>query len=587
MVRFRLRTKLILSLVLTIAALTCATLLIVHHRLRQRARQEIYEALRNSVVTFQNFQRQREITLARSAGLLANLPNLKALMTTQHEATIQDASLDLWRLAGSDLFVLAGRVGKVMALQTSTTGFDRATAQASLTRSLGTGENRDWWFGGGHLYEVFLQPIYFGSPQDNTVLGILALGYEINNDVAEQVSRIASSQVAFQYGKTVVVSTLSPGQQEELASRSNRLSGVTSMGAEDIQLDKERFLGTFVELSPGGHTTVSLGVLKSYDKATLFLESLNRLLVVVGLATVLAGCGLVFLISHTATRPLAGLVSGVRALEKGDFDYPLQPHSTDEVAELTAAFDRMRKSLQKNQQDLLHSERLATIGRMASSISHDLRHPLTAILAYAEFLAEGNLNEAQRKDLYEEIRQAVGRMTDLIASLLEFSKSQKAINPAQGDIVGTVEQAIQPLRIRPEFRQISITHTHEGLTEGCFDAKKLERVIHNLLLNACEAVSPDRGRVDIRTVGTTEFIEILVSDNGPGIPEPIREELFQPFVSYGKDNGIGLGLAVVKKIVQDHGGEVDIATSGASGTLFRLKIPVATAQKKNLPASAS
>src|SRR5574337_2140947 len=117
MVRLRLRTKFLFSLVLVSVVLTAATLLIVQHRARQQARDVTYEAMHSSLTTFQNFQRQREQALARSAELLANLPTLRALMTTRDEATIQDGSADSWRLAGSDLLVLADRTGKLMALQ--------------------------------------------------------------------------------------------------------------------------------------------------------------------------------------------------------------------------------------------------------------------------------------------------------------------------------------------------------------------------------------------------------------------------------------------------------------------------------------
>lgn len=574
MIKVRLRTKLLLSLVLTITALTCATLLIVRDRLSKRARQEIYEALRNSVVTFQNFQRQREIALARSAGLLANLPSLKALMTTQHAATIQDGAEDFWKLAGSDLFVLADRSGKIMALHTMTPGFFRGAAETSLALALKQEENRDWWFGGGRLYEVFLQPIYFGSPQDGVPLGVLAIGYEIDDRVVNEVSQIASSQVAFHYGRTIVVSTLAPNQVAELSRQRDLLSGDPTLGPEDIRLGKERFLGTSVELAPGGDSRVSLSVLKSYDRATTFLQSLNQLLLGVGLAAVLAGAGLVFLISHTFTRPLAGLLSGVRALEQGDFNFPLEPHCNDEVAELTTSFDLMRKGLQKSQQELLHAERLVTIGRMASSISHDLRHPLTAILAYAEFLAEASLGEAQRSDLYQEIRSAVSRMTELISSLLEFSKTRQVLQPSRENVADVVDRVIQTIRLQPDFSKIQITHDREGLTEAWVDAKKLERAIHNLILNACEAVPLDSGKIQISTVRAGDGIEVRIADNGPGIPESIQDSVFQPFVSHGKANGTGLGLAVAQKVIQDHGGHIEIEATGEAGTTFKLTIPL-------------
>lgn len=574
MVKIRLRTKFLVSLIFTTTALTCAILLIVQNHLRKHARDEIYEGLHNSVVTFQHFEWQRQKTLAQSAGLLADLPSLRALMTTHHGPTIQDASTDFWQLAGSDLFLLADRTGKVMALHASTAGFDWNAAQASLTYTLRREQSRDWWFGDGHLYEVFLQPIYFGSPQDNTLLGVLAMGFEVDEPLAAAVAQIASSQVAFRYGKIIVVSTLLPNQQMELASHKNRMTAPASLDPEEIQLGDENFLGTSLELAPSGAQPVSLTVLKSYDAATVFLQNLNRMLLAVGLVAVLAGSWLIFLISHTFTRPLANLVSGVRALEKGDFTYPLNVRSHDELAEVTVAFDGMRKTLQKNQQDLLHAERLATIGRMASSISHDLRYPLTAILAYAEFLAESNLDEQQRKDIYQEIRLAVDKMTELIGSLLEFSKVQEALQFVYGDVVGTLQHVIGTVRLRAEFSQIRITLSHQGSTQGWFDFKKLDRAFHNLLQNACEAVPADSGKIEVKALRVNNHVEILIIDNGPGIPDSVRDEVFHPFVTYGKDGGTGLGLAVVQKIVRDHGGEITVKSTDRAGTTFKLTLPV-------------
>ena len=181
MIKLRLRTKLLLSLMLCVTGLTGATLLIVRSRLSGRARQDLGEGLMDSVATFQTFERQREQTLAQSAGLLANLPSLKALMTTEHPATIQDASEEFWKLSGSDLFVMADRSGKIMALHTSTPGFDRDAAAAALLTTLNRDENRDWWYGGNHLYEVFFQPLYFGSARDGSPLvgGFRAVLYPV------------------------------------------------------------------------------------------------------------------------------------------------------------------------------------------------------------------------------------------------------------------------------------------------------------------------------------------------------------------------------------------------------------------------
>jgi signal transduction histidine kinase len=572
MANIRLRTKFLLSLILTTTVLTITVLLIVQVYLRNHARQEIQEALRNSVMTFQQFESQRERGLAQSAALVADLPNLRALMTTHHAPTIQDASADLWQLAGSDLFLLADPTGKVMALHTTAAGFNPDLAQASLTATLHKEQTRDWWYGGGHLYAVFLQPIYFGPSRDNVVLGVLAVGFEVDKKVADAVARVASCQVAFRYGKETVVSTLLPNQQQALSNRTTLT--VESLNPGEVELGHEVFLATSLKLAPSEGQPVMLTVLKSYDAETQFLQELNRLLLGVGLVAVLAGSWLIFLISHTFTRPLADLVAGVRALEKGDFAFPLHVRSRDEVAELTTAFDGMRKTLHKSQQDLLHAERLATIGRMASTISHDLRHPLTTILAYAEFQSEDNVEAGQRKTMYEEIRSSVNRMAELISSLLEFSRGQEALQLTHGDVVEALKHTLTAVRLHPQFKTIQITVAHDGVTDGWFDFKKLDRAFQNLLQNACEAVPEESGKVQITARGVNNRIEIAISDNGPGIPESIREDVFQPFVTHGKEEGTGLGLAVVQKIVRDHDGKVMVERTGKSGTTFKVILPL-------------
>jgi signal transduction histidine kinase len=579
MLKLRMRTKFLLSMLLISAGLTCTSLLLVRHSVQKQIRGEIFADLRNSVSTFENFQRERELTLTHAAELLADLPNLRALMTTQHEATIQDASSGLWRLAGSDLFLLADRTGSVVALHTASPGLTREMAQQSLAGTLSDESSGHWWFGGQHLYEVFLRPIYFGPAEENRLLGFLVIGYEIDDRVTSQVGRIAASQVAFYYGDAVVKTTLTPVQETELNQRRVLQSPEGNSEPEETPLGDERFLTTSLELSGGKNPSVRLIVLKSYDQATAFLDSLNRLLLALGLAAVLGGSALVFFISHTFTRPLGNLVEGVRALEKGDFSYALDVRGGDEVAEVTRAFNRMRDSLRKTQQELLEAERLATIGRMASSISHDLRHSLAAIVANAEFLCESRLSSDQREELYQEVRVAVNQMTDLIDSLLEFSRTRESLRLTYGNVKDSVERVVAAIRSHPEFHPVHITISQEGNSSGWFDPRKLERVLYNLLLNSCEAVVPEAGRIRVGLNEVQGGVEIRVSDNGRGIPEKIRGQLFEPFISHGKENGTGLGLTVVQKIIQDHGGDVIVEKTSAEGTVFRLLLPLTSSSE--------
>src|SRR5215469_2533539 len=396
MVRARLRTKFLLSMIVISAGLTSISLLLVRQSVQSQITKEIFSDLRNSVSIFQNFQREKEVTLSHSADLVAYLPITRNLMLAPDAATIQDGSIPIWRLAGSDLLVLANRAGEVVAVNTNAPGFTREMAQAAFSASLD--KQQRWWFGAKHLYEVFLKPIYFGPASENRLLGFLVVGYEIDKNVASQIGRIADSKVAFYYDGTIVASTLGPALESELAQ--HRPSPNVSQ-PRSVRLGNERFLETTLGLAPRTAPEVQLIVLRSNDEANALLQKLNRLLLTLGLLAVLIGSALVFFISHTFTRPLSNLLAGLSALEKGDFKYALDVHSRDEVGELSRAFDRMRESLWKTQQNLIESERLATIGRMASSISHDLRHSLAAIVANAEFLCDSKLTREQRDELYQ------------------------------------------------------------------------------------------------------------------------------------------------------------------------------------------
>ena len=572
MPRTRLRTRFLLSMILITFGLTALSLLVVRHSVQTHVREEIVRELRNSVTTFQNFQHDREVMLSHSAELVADLPITRAIMTAHDPATIQDASKDVWQLTGSDLLVLVNRDGAVVALHTKTAGFTQEAAKKYFDRSLNEEDSSHWWFGAHHLYQTFVQPVYFGAKTDGPLLGFLIIGYQIDDRLAREVSKVSASHVAFSYGDEIVATTLTPLQAQ--GPGVNALAtGSLQSSPLDVQVGAEHFVATSLDLSGQQPIPVRLTVLGSYDQAARFLGNLNRLLLLLGFTAVLIGSGLVFLISHTFTRPLATLVEGVRALEHGDYHHPLDPRGSDEVAELTSAFDRMRASLLKTQQALLESEQLATIGRMASSISHDLRHALAAVVANSEFLCDGRLTSVQREELYQEVRTAVNQMTDLIDSLLEFARTRASLNPAYGNVVETVQRAMQAVRLHPRHQGTLIeVHTH-GQSSAWFDSRKLERALYNLLLNACVAAPSNEGRVQVTVQRKETSVIIEVADNGPGIAEPIRDKLFHPFVSFGKQNGTGLGLTVVQKIVQDHGGEIVMERTADNLTVFRITIP--------------
>jgi signal transduction histidine kinase len=569
--RVRLRTKFLIAMLLTSAGLTAVSLLIVQRTVENQVRRDLGNDLANSVETFRNAQKEREAVLARSAKLMADLPSLKALMTSRHPPTIQDASGEMFRLSGGDLFALLDPTGQFVGFHTKVPGITREQAHQLLEHRNSLDQPLQWWFAGGHLYEVVLAPIYFGPSTDNSLLGVVAVGDEMNTAVARQVSQIAASQVTIVCGSTVVVSTLNAAQRSEVGAY---LKGQTiPRGPMDWKLDGESFVVSSLALDPDEAPPVTMLVMKSYDEATAFLNHLRRLLLAVGLGAVFAGSMLVYVTARTFTRPLEELVDGVRALGKGDFRYPVQARGASEIAELTNAFSGMRESLHQAQQRLLNAERLATIGRMASSISHDLRHPLTAVLANAEFLADADLNPQQREELYLEIRVAVNRLTDLVDSLLELSRPADSLNLVDAPIERTISRAIELVRAHPQFHKILVSIESPGLHSAQFDARKMERVFYNLLLNGCQAAQTCGGHVAVNVAEVNGNLEIRTTDDGPGVESSLHDKLFQPFVSHGKENGTGLGLTIAQKIVQDHDGTLELESSVPGRTVMQIVLP--------------
>ena len=260
-------------------------------------------------------------------------------------------------------------------------------------------------------------------------------------------------------------------------------------------------------------------------------------------------------------------------MASGDFTYSITPRGSTELVELSTSFAQMRGQLLALQQQRIETERVAALARAASSISHDLRHYLAAVVANAEFLYEADELKMNRHEIYDEIKTASNQMTDLIDSLRELSYQRSAITPTQTRIDQVIRRAIDAIHGRPEFRNSRVVLLASEDLEGMLDSRKLERVFFNLILNACEANQGGNGSITVSARKEKDWFEIRVQDEGPGIPPSIRNTLFDPFVSSGKPNGTGLGLAIVSKIVQDHAGTVCVEQTSEAGTTILVRLP--------------
>jgi len=582
----QLRTKFLFSFVLVTVGLTCATLLVLRRTAQVELQQEIEDEARNAVLAFRVVQQQHQIALSHKADLLATL----AFMRNGDATTIQDVAEDPWQSEDCDLFVLADLRGKIIAIRTTHGVFPVASAEEMFRSSTKKGNTTDWWYSGTQLYQVVLQPFYDDPPLNKTLLGTVIVGHGIDAREVSDLRRISASQIVLRHGGDIVVSTFSPSKEQELGRQIQ-----DRPASEQIQIGNERYLASSVELTPGVHPAVSLTVLKSYDDATAVLNKLNHLLLGIGLAAVLAGVALVFVISDTFTRPLASLVGGVRALEQGNFDYPLEARGGDEVAQVTRAFDAMRSTLQRNEvqrqqleDQLRQSQKMDAIGRLAGGVAHDFNNLLTVIKGHSGLMLERLQPTDPLRGSSEQIEKAADRAASLTRQLLAFCRMQM-LQPRVLDLNALVSDMGKMVARLLREDVVFDFRPGESLGRVKADPGQIEQVILNLAVNASDAM-PGGGRLTIETSNVTAdekyiqtrplmragpYVMLAATDNGCGMDANTKSRIFEPFfTTKGQGKGTGLGLATVYGVVKQSGGWIWVDSEPGKGTRFEVYLPI-------------
>jgi signal transduction histidine kinase len=581
--RLRMRTTLLIPLLVLSFGCTVLSLLVIRTIVQQQTQTNLASDLQHSVKTYQNLQHQQRELLVRESALLADLPSLKSLMTTYDSRTIEDGGVEFWQVSGCDFFALLDQNGKLIASYNRGPALDRPGVAKGLEIGQRKPDEPVLLALDDRIYEISTQPLYFGPKERGVLLGFVAVGYAIDEHVARAVSEAAAAEVAFTIDGKVVISTLSPMLQQQLIERGGELLQLPTQNRM-IRLGKVDYLAASERLTNSSQESASqlpqLVVLKSFEGATQLVDRVNRWVVALALLALVVGSGMLASISRTLTRPIETLVGGTRALAQGNFDYQLSEDGAEEIRELSRAFERMRIQLRQSQKELLDSERLATIGRMASSISHDLRHYLSAMYANAEFMSGANISQPEREELMLEVKSAVQGMTDLLDSLLLFTQTGRALHPEYESIALMIQRAVSMVRSHPAGRDVRITLNGLSSLQAWIDSKKLGRAVYNLVLNACQAAKRGSGSaaVSLSLIEGERSIEIKIADNGPGVPDHIRQKIFLPFVSEGRESGIGLGLTLAQQIAQEHGGSIELEETTAGETVFTIHLPKASLQ---------
>ena len=577
-----------------IAALTCATLLVLRHNAEIQLERQVEDEARNVILTFQVMQQERQIALSHKADLLATV----ASMRNGDVTTINDAGEDPWQSPGRDLLGLTDQNGRILAMHTTAGEFPITTAEAMLRRSRRAGDLTGWWYSGAQLYQIAIQPFYSDPPANKAPSGMVIAGRGIDAQELRDLGRISSAQLALRYGDDIVVSTIPALRQAELA---NQLRDQAA--PEQVQIAGERYWGSLKTLTPNVKPAVSLIVLKSDHEAMASLAHLNRLLLGLGLVAVFSGGALVFAICDRFTRPLGSLLGGVGALEKGDFEYGLNARGSDEVAQLTRAFGRMRSTLktnevqrQKLEDHLRQSQKMEAIGRLAGGVAHDFNNLLTVIKGHTALMLEQLQPDETLYSSNRQIEQAADRAASLTRQLLAFCRMQ-VLQPKVLDLNALISDMAKMLSrlIRADIH--FSFRPGELLSRVKADPGQLEQVILNFAVNAVDAM-PNGGTLTIETHNVTvdentartrpvvplgSYVMLAVTDTGCGMDNQIKARIFEPFFTTKElGKGTGLGLATVYGVIKQSGGWVWVESEPGKGTRFEVYLPQATGVEETL-----
>lgn len=313
---------------------------------------------------------------------------------------------------------------------------------------------------------------------------------------------------------------------------------------------------------------------------------------------------LCLILYYLVTKPISKLVYGMDKLSKGDLDYKIDINTEDEIGLLAKSFNSMVEELQKYkkgmedwtktledeiqkktaeivkaQEQLVNAEKLASLGRMAAGVAHELNSPLTGILTFAHLIKNRipTENAQDLEDINTIIEQAE-RCSKIVKGLLGFARKAES-EIAKTNINSLIESTVSMVRNQSKFYNINFNiNLDKNLPEVFIDANQIQQVFLNLLLNAADAME-EKGDVFIttRTVedGGKKFVEIEFTDTGPGIPEDIKDRIFEPFfTTKPTGKGTGLGLSVSYGIIKKHKGEIFVKSKYGHGASFFVRLPL-------------
>ncbi len=515
---------------------------------RQSVQEEVHASLRE----FEFLWHARAESLARTSRLLSNMSDVRGAFQTGDTTTIRDTAADLWSSVSQEdaLFLVFDPLGREIASLGGTPGgLGSMTSLIPDQRYRFPAQAAGFVVERGRLFYTILTPVYVTAGSGSALLNVLVTGFEINDRFAESLAHSTEgSDFVFTAGGKAVAST------------KPKESGTAGFATLTDPL--RDFYG-----KPVGELSVMRSLAASDRRLGQLKRRIASILVVAILIALLVSYGL----ARRIIDPIYRLDQAAAEISRRNYGYRLDIDRNDELGRLARTFNAMCDSIQAARQELITQERLNTIGRLSSSIVHDLRNPLAAIYGGSEMLVDNeNLAPQQARRLATSIYRASRHIQEMLQDLAGSARG-KAEPIETCRLWDVAEAARELLAPAAETQGTAISLEIPEAFELPLERSRMERVFVNLIANSLEATRGG-GAITIRASATEQDYVVDVDDTGAGISDEARTQLFQPFSSHGKRNGLGLGLALSRQTVLDHGGDLWLAEKNGPGTRFCLRL---------------
>lgn len=561
--------RILFSTSIAITALFAALGWILQEQFASAANSSLEEEVRASFQAYDSLWNARADQLATISLALSRMFQVRAAFGTGDTATIRDSASEVWdKLADPNtLFLVSDPLGNVIASVGTQTHRTTAPFVVAASKSFPK-QARGLVVLGQRLYQIVVTPVYVSGGQSPALLDVLAAGVPVDGALAAALkSSTGGSDFVFLENGKIAASTLDPRTEAQIEA-----GGLPGSRKQQVSLDGSNYYQFASVLSDvEGNPVGELRILRSANGARDRIAQMRRRLVISWIGAMLAGLFLTYLLARRMLRPVATLDRAAAEIGKGNYDVRIPVQGGDEIGRLAGTFNSMCASIRQGREELIRQERIATIGRLSTSIVHDLRNPLASIYGGAEMLVDAELSPEQVRRLASNIYRSSRKVQDLLQELADVNQGRSHA-PEMCRLQEVIAAACAEVAASAEAHRVSIKSEVPEDIELPLDRSPMERAFQNLIANAVEAM-PEGGSVSIRAERKNSEVVVSVEDTGPGIPALIAAQLFQPFVTAGKKNGLGLGLALSRKTVLSHGGDL-WSEDKDRGARFVMRLPL-------------